>query len=137
MKRTRNSILLADSGYGIMPCLMTPYLNPQQEYQRAYNKLLTSKRVVIEHTFGQLKRRFAILKYGCRATCTSIPKVIIACAVLHNISKKLRDAYFLEDEEEEEQDLRYLKDENVDAIRAQGQGRQELAHLTFNNNIGG
>ncbi|XP_050303725.1 putative nuclease HARBI1 [Anthonomus grandis grandis] len=91
MKKTRNTILLGDSGYGIMSCLMTPYNDPHEEYQRVFNKLLTSERVVIEHTFGQVKRRFPILKYGCRLKLTSIPKVIIACAVLHNIAKQLRD----------------------------------------------
>ncbi|XP_030751003.1 putative nuclease HARBI1 [Sitophilus oryzae] len=76
MNRTRNTILLGDSGYGIMSCLMTPYSNPLQEYQIAF-RLLKSERVVIEHIFGQLKRRFPILKYGCRVKFTSIPKVII------------------------------------------------------------
>ncbi|KAJ8970281.1 hypothetical protein NQ314_001311 [Rhamnusium bicolor] len=121
-----------DSGYGIMPCLMTPYPNPHEEYQRAFNRLLTSERVVIEHTFGQLTRQFPILKYGCRVKFTSISKVIIACTVLHNIAKQLGDADFQEDEDEEEQDLRH-----IDAIRAQGQERrEELAHLITNNNVG-
>ncbi|CAH2005468.1 unnamed protein product [Acanthoscelides obtectus] len=53
MKKTRNTILLRDSGYGIMSCLMTPYTDPQVEYQRVFNRLLTSERVVTEHTFGQ------------------------------------------------------------------------------------
>ncbi|KAJ8967138.1 hypothetical protein NQ314_003072 [Rhamnusium bicolor] len=116
---------------------MTPYPNPHEEYQRAFNRLLTSERVVIEHTFGKLTRRFLILKYGCRVKFTSIPKVIIACAVLHNIAKQLGDADFQEDEDEEEQDLRHIEDENVDAIRAQGQERrEELAHFITNNNVG-
>ncbi|CAH2012411.1 unnamed protein product [Acanthoscelides obtectus] len=53
MKKTRNTILLGDSEYGIMSCLMTPYTDPLEEYRRVLNRLLTSERVVIEHTFGQ------------------------------------------------------------------------------------
>lgn len=62
--------------------------------------------------------------------CTSIPKIIIACAGLHNISKELGDANFLEDAEGEEQYFRHIEDENGDVIRAQGQGRrEEMVHL--------
>ncbi|XP_030752257.1 putative nuclease HARBI1 [Sitophilus oryzae] len=82
MNRTRNTILLGDSGYGIMSCLMTPYPNLLEEYQIAFNRLLKSERVVIEHTFRQLKRRFPIQNYGCRLKFTSIPKVIIVSLYL-------------------------------------------------------
>ncbi|CAH2017868.1 unnamed protein product [Acanthoscelides obtectus] len=115
MKKTRNTILLGDSGYGIMSCLMTSYTDPHEEYRRVFN----TERVVIEYTVGQVKRRFPILKYGCRVEMTSIPKVIIACSVLHNISKQLRDEDFQENDEDEEQDLPFIENENVDAIRAQ------------------
>lgn len=85
------SILLGDSGYGITPFLLTPYLQCENAMALNYNKLHCKARVIIEQTFGQLKRRFPILHYGIRLKLQSAPQVIICCCVLHNIAKKLND----------------------------------------------
>ncbi|CAH1986021.1 unnamed protein product [Acanthoscelides obtectus] len=57
-----NVVLLGDDGYGIEPCLMTPFKNPTPGAEINYNKLLKQERVIIERCFGQLKRRFPILQ---------------------------------------------------------------------------
>ncbi|CAH1986388.1 unnamed protein product [Acanthoscelides obtectus] len=54
-----------------------------------YNKLLKQERVITERCFGQLKRRFPILQYVCRVKLENVPKIIIACIVLHNVAKSL------------------------------------------------
>ncbi|CAH1968567.1 unnamed protein product [Acanthoscelides obtectus] len=46
-----NVLLLGDDGYGIEPCLMTPFRNPKGA-EINYNKLLKQKRVIIERCFG-------------------------------------------------------------------------------------
>ena len=86
-----NGFLLGDTGYGIAPYLMRPYSNPATPSQRIFNRLLSSNRVVIEQSFGQMKRRFPILKYGIRLKIDNIPKCIMTCFVLHNVSKFLND----------------------------------------------
>ncbi|CAH1966428.1 unnamed protein product [Acanthoscelides obtectus] len=60
------NVLLGDFGYGIEPCLMTPFRNPTPGAEINYNKLLKQQRVIIERCFGQLKCRFPILQYVCR-----------------------------------------------------------------------
>ncbi|CAH2009012.1 unnamed protein product [Acanthoscelides obtectus] len=68
------NVLLGDDGYGIEPCLMTPFRNPTPGAEINYNKLLKQERVIIERCFGQLKRRFPILRYVCRVKLENVPK---------------------------------------------------------------
>lgn len=42
---TQNALLLGDEGYGLEPCLVTPYRNPRTPQQIAYNNLLRRERV--------------------------------------------------------------------------------------------
>lgn len=138
MQRTTNTVLLGDSGYGIMPYLMKPFSIVENAEQAAFNRLLKKERVIIEHAFGQLKRRFPILKYVCRVKLENIPKVIVACAVLHNIAKYLGDEDFEDADEIEDDELLQEVPEMTDAAtRAQGHARRtQLAQLIYNNNIG-
>lgn len=84
-------MLLGDSGYGIAPFLMTPYPQPETEQQQRYNVLHARSRVAIERSFGQLKRRFPILRYGIRLQLHKAPTCILACFVLHNVAKFLNE----------------------------------------------
>lgn len=79
--------LLGDSAYPCRPWLLTPYRNAQTVCQRNYNKALSKTRVVIETTFGRWKRRFHSMHGELRfpdpgRAC----QVIVATAILHNIS---------------------------------------------------
>ncbi|CAH1975637.1 unnamed protein product [Acanthoscelides obtectus] len=71
-----NVVRLGDDGYGIKPCLTTPFRNPTPGAEINYNKLLKQERVIIERCFDQLKRRFPIQH------------------VLHNVAKSLGDPDF-------------------------------------------
>jgi hypothetical protein len=57
-----------------------------------------------KHFFGVLKRRFPCLRNGLRLKLDTTVKVIVACGVLHNISKEQDDDienYFEEIEDKE------------------------------------
>lgn len=77
--------ILGDSGFSNSNFLITPYTannaNPQQ---LRFNKAHKRTRVVIEQSFGVLKRRFAILK-SLRVEPIFASKVIISCCCLHNL----------------------------------------------------
>ena len=93
ISRQMGGFLLGDSGYGIAPYMMTPYNDPNTPAERHFNKIHKANRVVIEHSFGQLKRRFPILRYGIHLKLGNIPKCIMACFILHNIAKFVDDPY--------------------------------------------
>ena len=49
-------------------------------------------RVIIEQTFGVLKRRFACLHYGIRLNPERACETVVACAVLHNFGQQQGDS---------------------------------------------
>ncbi len=132
-----SGFLLGDSGYGITPYMLTPYADPSTPEQRHYNKCHTANRVVIENSFGHLKRRFPILRYGVRLKLENIPKCIMSCFILHNISKYLNDPYndLDDDDDEEEGNIQEDIAEQLTEhqLRQRGQQkRDEVATFLFN-----
>ncbi|XP_052763555.1 putative nuclease HARBI1 [Mya arenaria] len=88
-----DGVLLGDSGYACKKYLMTPYLNPQTQTQERFNRSLCKTRVIIEQTFGVLKRRFAVMSYGIRTSEMKACRTTMACAILHNIGIKRGDSF--------------------------------------------
>lgn len=129
-------VILGDSGYGIAPFLMKPFDNPENNIEANFNYCHSRNRVVIEQSFGQVKRRFPILRYGIRLNFNMIPKCIISCFVLHNVSKFLNDIEIFDEDmiEEDEPDFPEIGDPGAD-LRHQGeQRRREIADILFNRN---
>lgn len=136
LRNKANAVLIGDDGYGIEPCLMTPFNNPTPGAELSFNKLLKKERVTIERCFGQLKRRFPILLYTCRVKLENVPKVITACVVLHNVAKALNDPDFEEADGEIRQDDRdnYQLNGNEDlALRHHGQAIRTNLSIIINN----
>lgn len=57
-------------------------------------------RRIVERTFGIWKRRFPCLSRGLQTKLLTSTTIVVACAVLHNLSLIFND--ILEEEEEEE-----------------------------------
>lgn len=96
-----SGVLLGDDGYGLTPFLITPYRSPTTVEEQLFNKCHSKARVTIEQSFGQLKRRFPILRYGVRLKLDRVATCVTACFVLHNVAKRLNDPDdFLSDEPE-------------------------------------
>ena len=59
-------------------------------FQQNYNRAHARTRVLIEQSFGVLKRRFSVLQSGCRVDSPErAAKYVTACAVLHNIGREI------------------------------------------------
>lgn len=78
--------LLGDSGYPCRSYLLTPIGNPSTDKQSRYNTSHVRTRNTIERAFGILKRRFAVLSIPVRTKLDTTKKIIMSCAVLHNIA---------------------------------------------------
>lgn len=100
--RCGNYHLLGDAAYPLTSWIMTPYRNNGHltREQSLFNTVLSSKRQVIERTFGFLKSRFPRLRYGIHIiNIDELNKVILAACCLHNISLPWDKGDF-EDEED-------------------------------------
>ncbi|XP_051816643.1 putative nuclease HARBI1 [Acanthochromis polyacanthus] len=80
-----NGILLGDRGYPCLPFLLTPYMDPATDPQRAFNRAHARTRARVEMLFGLMKSRFQCLKV-LRVAPDRACDIIVACAVLHNIA---------------------------------------------------
>ncbi|XP_018566332.1 putative nuclease HARBI1 [Anoplophora glabripennis] len=87
--------LLGDSAYPCKSWLMTPYRDTGRltRQQKRHNYSLSKGRVVIEHVFGQLKGRWAILKHINTYSIKKAVEVITSCCVLHNFCLFVNDDF--------------------------------------------
>ncbi|XP_050091371.1 uncharacterized protein LOC126574971 [Anopheles aquasalis] len=80
-----NPFLLADSGYPLLPWLMTPYhgenLSPAQ---RSFNVYVARARAIASKAFERLTGRWKLLQGTVHLGINIVPTVIMACCLLHN-----------------------------------------------------
>ncbi|XP_057456053.1 uncharacterized protein LOC130747206 [Lotus japonicus] len=97
LKVPQGKYYLADDGFPLKACLITPYRgeryhlqeysrNPPQNARELFNNRHSSLRMVIECSFGVLKKRFPIIQSATEPTfgVTTQKKIILACCILHN-----------------------------------------------------
>lgn len=74
--------------------MLTPYHPPPEPdtYMHWYNKAMIPTRTTIERCFGILKGRWQCLKVGLRYCPEMACKIILSCAVLHNLIYKLNES---------------------------------------------
>ena len=77
--------LVGDSAYPLSQWLQKPYPEGTRDpEEKAYNKALSSARVVIECAFGILKSRWRILDKRLDSHIKFSVRIAVACIVLHN-----------------------------------------------------
>ncbi|GBP37779.1 Putative nuclease HARBI1 [Eumeta japonica] len=93
--------LVGDNGYPSLPFLLTPIepppLDPPSE---RYNGAHIKTRNVVERTFGVWKKRFPCLSKGLGNKLSTVSNIIVATAVLHNLSFILKDVLEWENNEQ-------------------------------------
>jgi len=82
-----NKRLVGDSAYPRLNWLLPP--NRDNGHltadQRDFNYRHSRTRIVVEMAFGLLKGRFRKLQYVEMRDTAEIPRVVVACCILHNI----------------------------------------------------
>lgn len=88
-----NSHLLGDSAYPLKTHILVPFRDNGHlnQNQKIYNTAHAATRSVIERAFGLLKGRWRRLKYLELHSTDSLPQVIIAACVLHNLCIQEKD----------------------------------------------
>lgn len=111
---TYRGILLGDSAYPCKTYLMTPYGVASTRSQEKFNKALCKTRVVIEQTYGILKRRFPCLQSGLRIDPEKSAVITVACSVLHNIGILCHDIVHRDEIMIDEPDIDVPTDDDQD-----------------------
>lgn len=117
-----NYSIVGDKAYPCLKQLLVPYKEGLQlnEQKRLYNYRHASCRSIIERAFEILKGRFRILKFLDMHRIDWIPKIVIACCVLHNICIMQNDLL-----QEEFLDIHEFEDEHdIPIIQLTDEGRR-------------
>lgn len=85
--------LVGDPAYPLMQRLLVPFKDTGRlgGREHKFNRCLSSARCTIERAFALLKGRFRRLKSLNMTRTDSVPKVVVACCVLHNICLQQQD----------------------------------------------
>uniref|UniRef100_A0A1Y1M620 DDE Tnp4 domain-containing protein n=1 Tax=Photinus pyralis TaxID=7054 RepID=A0A1Y1M620_PHOPY len=86
-KEMADALLLGDSGYACRDYLITPLHEPQNRAEDRFNESQMRTRNVIERTLELWTGRFPILSIGMRCKIPLVQSVIMATAILHNLSR--------------------------------------------------
>ena len=125
--------LVGDGGYPLYSFLMTPYRNPADGRQLAFNRSLSRARVNIEMAFGRVKRRFACLYRTLHVPLPKVCCIITCCFILHNFAMMYNDPDF--DDVLPDHDQPIVNDvelNNDDLLRQQGARRRQQLTQLFN-----
>jgi hypothetical protein len=92
--------LIGDEGFGCSDVLLTVVReaqlqkitdHAQKEKALSFNRSLKKTRIIIEHSFGMLKKRFPALLYELRCKLETARAVIASAVVMHNLLLKFKD----------------------------------------------
>ncbi|XP_045107555.1 putative nuclease HARBI1 [Portunus trituberculatus] len=85
-QENRLCFLLGDAGYPCLSYLLTPVPNPTNDKEVRFNTAHIKIRQSVERSFGMLKRRSGCLCIPLRTQIDTSTRIIMSCAVLHNIA---------------------------------------------------
>ena len=86
-------VILGDPAYPLRSWLLKPFSDTGlSRKHRNFNLRLSRARVVCENAFGRLKGRWKLLMKRNDGDIRSVPTIVTACCVLHNLCEMNKDA---------------------------------------------
>lgn len=85
--------IIGDSGFPLLPWLLTPYQEQNlSEFKAEFNKRNSAARIVVHRALARLKETWKIVQGEMwRPDKHRLPRIILVCCLLHNITIDLED----------------------------------------------
>lgn len=125
-----NEFILGDKAYPLLRWCIPPYIDRGNLgiVERNFNNMHAKTRQVIERTFALLFGRFRRLKYVDMSRTDLIPKIVLACCILHNLCLQFPGQFPVNYEVEgqnfviqDEVEVQVNAREELDMLRVEGQ----------------
>jgi len=122
-----NDFLIGDSAYPLSPFLIKPFSKPNED-QVMFNRIFSSHRIVVEHSFGRIKNRFSgIREISVKKISTAI-NMIDCSIILHNFLESHKDTWedydSNEDDEEDNNGLNNFDNDNEESLKRAGEAKR-------------
>lgn len=123
----RGRMLLGDAAYPARDYMLPPYKTtqgrPLMPHEKEFKYRQSATRMPIEGTFGRLKGRFRILINKVPGDLKTVPTLVGACVVLHNLCHVFKDEFHgwwlvgWEDHARHRAEEAFLKEHMSDTVR--------------------
>ena len=123
-----NDFLIGDSAYPLSPFLIKPFSKPNED-QTEFNRIFSSHRIVVEHSFGRIKNRFAGIRDISAKKISTAINMIDCSIILHNFLELHEDIWEDcenddSDEEEDSNGLNNFDVNNEESLKRAGEAKR-------------
>ena len=100
-------VFVADDAFPLKEYLMKPFpFRNQSDQQRIFSYRLSRARRIVENAFGIMGSRFRVLSTKIALVPGKAEKVVLACATLHNVLRKLAQEEYQESSSMDKENVR-------------------------------
>ena len=122
-----DDFLIGDSAYPLSPFLIKPFSKPNED-QTKFNRIFSSHRIVVEHSFGRVKNRFGGIKEISVKKISTAINLIDCAIILHNFLELHKDIWVdhnnNDEDEEDDNELDNFENDNDETLKRVGEAKR-------------